>query len=41
MGSYSVDECVRSLMGQPLHCSAANAGIWEERGYGDGSIPYV
>ena len=23
-------------MGQPLYCSAANAGMWGERGYGDG-----
>ena len=38
MGSYSVVQCIRCLMGQPLYCSA---GIWEERGYGDGSTPYV
>ena len=24
-------------MGQPLYCSAASAGLWGERGYGDGS----
>ena len=24
-------------MGQPLYCSAANADVWGERGYGDGS----
>ena len=30
-------QCVRLLMGQPLYCSAANAGVWDERGYGDGS----
>ena len=24
-------------MGQPLCCSSANAGVWGERGYGDGS----
>ena len=30
-------QCVRLLMGQPLYCSAANAGVWGERGYGDGS----
>ena len=24
-------------MGQPLYCSAADAGVWGERGYGDGS----
>ena len=28
-------------MGQPLYCSAADAGVWGERGYGDGSTPYV
>ena len=26
-------------MGQPLYCSAANAGMWAERGCGDGPIP--
>ena len=26
-------------MGQPLYCSAANVGVWRERGY-DGSTPY-
>ena len=30
--SYSVVQCVRRLMGQPLYCSAANAGVWGERG---------
>jgi len=39
VGSYSVVQCVRRLMGQPLYCSAADAGVWGERGYGDGSIP--
>ena len=34
MGSYSVVQCVRRLMGQPLYYSAANAGMWGERGYG-------
>ena len=29
MGSYSVFQCARHLMGQPIYCSAANAGIWE------------
>ena len=29
VGSYSVVQCIRHLMGQPLYCSAANAGIWE------------
>ena len=38
MGSYSVDQCVGHLMGQPLYCSAADVG---ERGYGDGSTPYT
>ena len=28
-------------MGQPLCCSAANAGAWGERGYGDDSTPYM
>ena len=41
VGSYSVIQCVRYLMGQPLYCSAAVAGMWEERGYGDGPTPYV
>ena len=41
VGSYSVIQCVRCLMGQPLCCSAAVAGMWEERGYGDGPTPYV
>ena len=27
-------------MGQPLYSSAANADVWGERGYGDGSTPY-
>ena len=39
VGSYSVIQCVRSLMAQPIYCSAANAGIWGERGCGDGSTP--
>ena len=34
-------QCVRCLMGQPLYCSAANAGVWGGRGYGDGSTPYA
>ena len=41
MGSYSVVQCVRGLMGQPLYCSAADAGVWGERGYGDGSNLYA
>ena len=39
VGPYSVVQCVRHLMGQPLYCSAANVGVWRERGY-DGSTPY-
>ena len=35
VGSYSVVQCVRGLMGLPLYCSAADAGVWEEAGYGD------
>jgi len=34
-------QCVRCLMGQPLYCSAANAGVWGGRGYGDGSTRCV
>ena len=41
LGSYSVDVCVRHLMGQPLCCSAEDTGVWGERGYGDGSTPYM
>ena len=37
VGSYSVVQCIRHLMGQPLYCSAADAGLWGERGYGDAS----
>ena len=29
-GSYSVGHCISCLMGQPLCCSAANAGMWGE-----------
>ena len=36
VGSCSVVQCVRRLMGQPLYCSAADAGVWGERSYGDG-----
>ena len=32
VGSYSIVQCVRRLMGQPLYCSAADAGVWRERG---------
>ena len=28
-------------MGQPLCCSAADAGVWGDRGYGDGSTHYA
>ena len=41
MGSYYVVQCVRHLMVQPLYCSAADAGLWGERGYGDVSTLYV
>ena len=41
MGSYCVVQCVRRLMGQSLYCSAANAGMWGERGCGDGSTYYA
>ena len=41
MGSYSVVQCVRHLMGQPLYCAAADAGVWWEGGYDDGSTPYA
>ena len=36
-----VAQCVRGLMGQPLYCSAVDAGVCRERGYGDGSTHYV
>ena len=32
---------IRHLMGQPLCCSAANASVCGERGYGDGCTPYA
>ena len=41
LGSYSVVQCMGCLMGQPLYCSAADAGVWGERDYDDGSIPYM
>ena len=31
VGSCSLVQCVRHLMGQPLYCSAADAGVWGER----------
>ena len=40
-GAYSVVQCIRRLMGQPLYCSAASAGVCEERDSGDGSTPYA
>ena len=39
MGSYSVVQCIRHMMGQPLCCSALDAGVWGEKSYGDGSTP--
>ena len=39
VGPYSVVQCIRCLMGQPLYCSAADAGMWGERGYGDAPLP--
>ena len=33
----SVVQCI----GQPLYCSAADAGLWGERGCGDGSTRYA
>ena len=41
VGSCSVVQCIRCLIGQPLYCSAANVGMWRKRGYGGGSTPYV
>ena len=41
MESYSLVQCIRRLMGQPVYCSAADAGAWRERGYGDGSTLYA
>ena len=41
LGSSSVVHCLRHLMGHPLYCSAANAGLSGERGYGNGSTLYV
>ena len=31
VGSYSVVQCFRCLMVQPLYCPAADAGMWGER----------
>ena len=41
MGSYSVVQCLRHLMGQSLYYATADAGVWGETGYGDGSTPYA
>ena len=41
VGSYSLVQHVRRLMGQPLYCSAASAGVLQERGYGDDFTPYT
>jgi len=38
---YSVVQCGRHLMDQPLYCSAANAAVWGVKGYGEGSTPYT
>ena len=40
MGSYFVVHWVRLLMGQSLSFSS-DAGMWGERGYGDGSTHYA
>ena len=39
LGSCSVVQWVRHLMGQPLYSPASSAGMWGKRGYGDGSTP--
>ena len=31
VGYYSIVQCIRHLMGQPLYCSAPDAGVWGER----------
>ena len=41
MGSYSLVQCLRHLMGQPLYCSTVDVGLWGERGYSDGSTTYT
>ena len=41
VGSYSVVQCLRHLMGQSLYYATADAGVWGETGYGDGSTPYA
>ena len=39
VGSYSAVQCLRRLMGQPLYSSAADASLWGDRVYSDGSNP--
>ena len=39
IGSCSVVQCMRDSMGQPLYCSAADAGMRGERASCDGSTP--
>ena len=41
VGSYSAVQCIRPLMGQSFYCSAVYAGVWRERGCGDGSTYYT
>ena len=41
VGYCSVVQFIRHLMGQPVYFSAADAGLWGERAYGDGSTRYV
>ena len=35
LGSFSVVQCIRCLMDQPLYCSTVDASLWGERGCGD------
>ena len=41
VGYYSAVQCISRLRGQSLCYSAADAGMWAERGYGDVSTPYA
>ena len=41
VGSYSVVQCIKRLMHQPLYCSPANAGVLGGEGYGDSSTLYA
>ena len=41
LGPCSVVQYIGRLMGLPLSCSAANAGMWGERDYGDGSTRHA